>query len=124
MSQQSVPARAASPLTREHLKAIGEAFNSRDVERIVQHSVISRAMLIERRPEQPGNGHPIEVGRGPIGFDDASVALVHDKLRSGALVEELPIAVDGARGPVLSHDPLPAVSWRKQSHRGAMRKHR
>ena len=37
MSQSSTPARASKPLTREHLKAIGEAFNSRDVERIVSY---------------------------------------------------------------------------------------
>ncbi len=37
MSPSLSPARAASPLTREHLKAIGDAFNSRDVERIVSY---------------------------------------------------------------------------------------
>ncbi len=35
MSQPLPPTRAPSPLTREFLKAIGEAFNSREVERIV-----------------------------------------------------------------------------------------
>ena len=35
MSQPLPPTRAPSPLTREFLKAVGEAFNSREVERIV-----------------------------------------------------------------------------------------
>lgn len=37
MTQPLPPARAPNPLTREHLNAIGAAFNSRDVERIVSY---------------------------------------------------------------------------------------